>query len=47
MWPIFNNRVVQILLVVCVIIGICLIAKLNFNFHAGESGVGLGVERTK
>lgn len=42
-----NNRVVQILLVVCVIVAICIIAGLNLNFHAGSSGVGMGVERTK
>ncbi len=42
-----NNRLVQILLVVCVVIAICIIAGLNFNFHAGSTGVGAGVERTK
>lgn len=42
-----NNRIFQILLVACVIIAICIIAGLNFNFHAGSSGVGMGVERTK
>jgi hypothetical protein len=44
---IFNNRIVQILLIVCVIIGICLISRLNFNFHAGSDGVGMGVDRGK
>lgn len=47
MWPIFNNRLVQLLLVVCVIIAICIIAGLQFNFGAGSQGVGLKVERTK
>lgn len=45
MW--WNNRVVQILLAVCVIIAVCIIAGLNLNFHAGSNGVGFGVERTK
>jgi hypothetical protein len=44
---IFNNRIVQILLIVCVIIAICIIAGLNLNFHAGSQGVGMGIERTK
>lgn len=43
----FNNRIVQILLAVCVIVAICIIAGLNFNMHAGSNGVGIGVERTK
>lgn len=41
-----NNRIVQILLAVCVIVAICIIAGLQFNFHAGSNGVGMGVERT-
>lgn len=44
---IFNNRIVQILLVALVIIGICILCGLNFQFHAGSSGVGAGVERSK
>lgn len=47
MWPIFNNRIVQILLVVCVIIGICLISRLNFHVVAGSDGVNMGVDRGK
>ena len=41
-----NNRIVQILLVVCVIIAICLIARLNFHVAAGSNGVSAGVDRT-
>lgn len=44
---IFNNKIVQILLVVCVIIAICIIAGLNFHVGAGSNGVSMGVERTK
>jgi hypothetical protein len=44
---IFNNRIIQILLVVCVIIGICLIARLNFHLAAGSDGVSMGVDRGK
>lgn len=44
---IFNNRIVQILLVTCVIIGICLIARLNFHINAGSDGVNMGVEHGK
>jgi hypothetical protein len=44
---IFNNRIVQILLIVCVIIAICIIAGLNFHIAAGSGGVNFGVERTK
>ncbi len=42
-----NNKIVQILLAVLVIVAICIIAGLNFNMHAGSQGVGMGVERTK
>lgn len=42
-----SNRLVQILLVVCVIIAICIIAGLNFHMTAGSGGVTAGVERTK
>ncbi len=42
-----NNRFVQMLLVVLVIVAICIIAGLNFNMHAGSNGVGAGIERTK
>lgn len=45
MW--WNNRIVQILLAVCVIVAICIIAGLNFHVSAGSSGVNMGVERTK
>lgn len=45
MW--WNNRLVQILLVACVIIGICIIAKLNLQINAGSNDVNMGVERTK
>lgn len=45
MW--WNNRIVQFLLVICVIIAICIIAGLNLSFHAGSQGVGMGIERTK
>lgn len=43
MW--WNNRIVQILLVACVIIGICIIARLNFHVAAGSNGINFGVER--
>lgn len=42
-----NNKIVQILLVVCVIIAICIIAGLNFHMAAGSGGVQFGVDRTK
>lgn len=42
-----NNRIVQILLAVCVIIAICIIAGLSFHVAAGSGGVNFGVERTK
>ena len=42
-----NNRIVQILLAVCVIVAICIIAGLNFHINAGSGGINLGVERTK
>lgn len=45
MW--WNNRIVQILLAVCVIVAICIIAGLNFHVTAGSGGVNFGVERTK
>lgn len=45
MW--WNNRIIQILLAVCVIVAICIITGLNLNFHAGSQGVGMGIERTK
>ena len=41
-----NNKLVQILLVVCVVIAICIIAGLNFHMSAGSNGVGVGIERT-
>jgi len=41
-----NNRVVQILLVVCVIIAISLLVGLNLEFSAGSGGVSGGVVRT-
>lgn len=41
-----NNRIVQILLAALVIVGICLIARLNFHMSAGSNGVSAGVERT-
>lgn len=40
-----SNRIIQILLVVCVIIAICIIAGLNFHVNAGSNGVSMGVER--
>lgn len=43
----WNNRIVQILLAVCVIVAICIIAGLNFHLDAGSNGVKFGVERTK
>lgn len=46
MWPIFNNRIVQILLVTCVVIAICILVGLNMHINAGSSGVSVGVERT-
>lgn len=45
MW--WNNRLVQILLAVCVVIAICIIAGLNLQINAGSKGVGMQVERTK
>ena len=45
MWSIFNNRIVQILLIACVIIAICIIAGLNFHMAAGAGGVNFGVDR--
>ena len=44
---IFSNKIVQVLLVVCVIIGICIIARLDFHVVAGQSGVNFGVDRGK
>jgi hypothetical protein len=44
---IFKNKIVQILLIVCVIVGICLMARLNFHVVAGSDGVNVGVDRTK
>ncbi len=43
----FNNRIVQILLAVCVIIAICILVGLNFHVAAGSSGVNIGVDRIK
>lgn len=40
-----NNKVVQILLAVLVVIAICIIAGLNFHFQAGSQGVSMGVLR--
>ena len=45
MWPIFNNKIVQLLLVVLVIVAICIIAGLNFHMAAGAGGLDLGVDR--
>lgn len=45
MW--YQNRIVQILIVACVIIAICIIAGLNLHIDAGSHGVGMQVERTK
>lgn len=42
-----NNRIVQILLAACVIIAICIIAKLDFHVSAGSNGVKMGVDRNK
>lgn len=44
---IFNNRLVQLLLVVCVVVAICIIAGLQFSMHAGSQGVGVGIDRVK
>lgn len=41
-----NNRIVQILLAVCVIVAICILVGLNFHVSAGSNGVNMGVERT-
>lgn len=45
MW--WNNRVVQILLAVCVIVAICIIAGMHLDFQAGSNGINLGVVRSK
>lgn len=42
-----NNRIVQILLIVCVIVAICIIAGLTFHINAGSGGVDMGVTRNK
>lgn len=44
---IFNNRIVQILLIACVIIAICIIAGLQFHVGAGSQGINFGVDRNK
>lgn len=44
---IFNNKIVQILLVVCVIVGICIIAGLQFHLGAGAGGINMGIDRIK
>lgn len=42
-----NNKIVQILLAILVIVAICIIAGLNFHVAAGSGGMDMGVERTK
>jgi hypothetical protein len=37
-----KNNWIQLLIVVIIVIGICLVAKINFNgtTHAGSNGIG-------
>lgn len=40
-----QNKYVQILIVVLVIIGICMLAKLNLHGNVGSNGINVGVDR--
>lgn len=43
----FNYPIVRILLVVCFIIGLCVLAGLHFHFTGGTEGIDIGVGRGK
>ena len=40
-----NNRIVQILLAVLFVVGICMLTKLNLHGSVGSNGVDFGAER--
>jgi len=44
MWHnIFQNRIVQIILAVIVVVALCWICGIGLHFNAGQGGVNLGI----